>query len=390
MKEKNTGIRIVLLMAVFLAAWVFLLPAALAETPDSGRIANTGSGPVVNPHYSHLFPETALSGSAAGDAFTAAGNIQEAENEEEASAIVRRAMKRRKASVKFSIRQKQLPDSRQTIRLWSRIWQGALAHTGDPEEGDYLEWQWWTYHCHDAEWKKDKAGYQLIFSVDLTYYTTADEEKLVTAKIKEILNEIIREDMNDYEKTLQVYTWICDHVAYDYDRYYEVLSGRMTPENMHIFSAYGAVIENRCVCQGYAALLYRMLLELGIDNRLVTSIPHAFNMVLMNGSYYYVDVTWDAHYAIMNGKRYDQKFGNYKRGHYRFFLLGRVNFEDPYPDHWPERDWPGYRIPDSDYVYKKDVPVTGDSADPVRYILMLAASLTLFAICGTIRRKDNS
>ena len=65
-----------------------------------------------------------------------------------------------------------------------------------------------------------------------------------------------------------------------------------------MFTAYGALIDRTCVCQGYAALLYRLLLELGVDNRVLTGTGngggHAWNIVELDDVYYNVDPTWDA------------------------------------------------------------------------------------------------
>ena len=60
-------------------------------------------------------------------------------------------------------------------------------------------------------------------------------------------------------------------------------------------SAYGALMLKECVCQGYALLMYRLLLELGVDNRIITSVDHGWNVVEVGtDQYYYCDATWDA------------------------------------------------------------------------------------------------
>ena len=49
------------------------------------------------------------------------------------------------------------------------------------------------------------------------------------------------------------------------------------------------------VCQGYAALYYKMLKEAGYKSvRMMTSEDHAWNIVKLNGTYYNLDSTWDA------------------------------------------------------------------------------------------------
>ena len=52
------------------------------------------------------------------------------------------------------------------------------------------------------------------------------------------------------------------------------------------------------VCQGYAGLLYRLCLEMGISCRMITGTgnggAHAWNIVALDGKYYNADSTWDA------------------------------------------------------------------------------------------------
>ena len=58
------------------------------------------------------------------------------------------------------------------------------------------------------------------------------------------------------------------------------------------YTAYAAMINKTAVCQGYASLLYRLLLECGVDCRVVTGYGnggrHAWNIVEVDGKYYNV------------------------------------------------------------------------------------------------------
>ena len=64
------------------------------------------------------------------------------------------------------------------------------------------------------------------------------------------------------------------------------------------YSAYAALINKTAVCQGYTLLLYRLLLELGIDNRIISGKvfggDHGWNIVELDGFYYNADPTFDA------------------------------------------------------------------------------------------------
>lgn len=57
-------------------------------------------------------------------------------------------------------------------------------------------------------------------------------------------------------------------------------------------SGYGALCKGKATCQGKSMLLYRMLREVGIANRIVMGMDaaaHTYNLVLIDGKYYYTD-----------------------------------------------------------------------------------------------------
>lgn len=72
-----------------------------------------------------------------------------------------------------------------------------------------------------------------------------------------------------------------------------------------VFSAYGALINGRAVCQGYALSAHLMLTMLGLPARIVEgyagSVPHAWNLVRSGSSWRHVDVTWNDQMMDMGG-----------------------------------------------------------------------------------------
>ena len=91
----------------------------------------------------------------------------------------------------------------------------------------------------------------------------------------------------DYEKVKGVYDYLIDHTEYDMD-----YKGKGMCE---LFS------EGRAVCEGYARAAQYLLWRLDIPSIYVTGIsanpqggdmPHAWNMVQIEGDYCWLDVTW--------------------------------------------------------------------------------------------------
>ncbi len=88
----------------------------------------------------------------------------------------------------------------------------------------------------------------------------------------------------DYEKEKYVHDVLVEMVDYDVD------AGMNQ-------SAYSALVNHDSVCAGYARSFQYLLQQLGIPVYYVAGISqdseHAWNMVLLEDGYYYVDVTWD-------------------------------------------------------------------------------------------------
>ena len=183
-----------------------------------------------------------------------------------------------------------------------------VEHTGNPYQGDAFRWEIDSPYDVSKTLILENNNTKLYeCTVNLGWKTNAVQEAAVRTKITEVINSLgITDNMSDYTKTKLIYDYICENVAYGYsfiDGSYEIS-----------YTSYGALILGTAVCQGYSVLLYKMLNSVGVDNRIVAGTRnggnHGWNMVNIDGRYYYVDVTWDA------GKHPDN---------YKYFLKGIDN-----------------------------------------------------------------
>lgn len=113
-------------------------------------------------------------------------------------------------------------------------------------------------------------------------------KEAIEKKTDAILAEM--SDITDpYEILKYIYRYIIDHTEYDLH----------SVDNQNICSV---LLNGSSVCQGYAKTFQYLLQKKGIQTALIQGTVtgggnHAWNMVLLNGEYYYVDVTWgDASY----------------------------------------------------------------------------------------------
>lgn len=220
----------------------------------------------------------------------------------DAGAYLREQMKARKETIMVCYRAGEYnPSQIQDIVA------EAEKHTGVPDEGDYLAFQIGGYAAA-GDYSVRGLGHYWTLTYEMKYYTSAEQEAEVDEALADVLESLHLEGDGAYEKVCAVYDWICANVTYDY-------GDPDDPAYEQKCTAYAALINGTAVCQGYAALLYRMLLEAGVDNRILSGTAgdggHAWNIVGLDGLYYNVDVTWDA-----------------EEGSRRYFLKGDRDFSD--------------------------------------------------------------
>ena len=216
-----------------------------------------------------------------------------------ATELLRDEMVNRTEAVKITI---PLPDDLSEAEVnalvtdqYNQIMAHVFDHTGNGNEGDYLE-RHFDYISWNGATSYTSEGAFALHTFLPEYYTDANEEGALTDKLAEIYDSLdLDGKSSDYEKFDAIYDWIVKHVVYDYTN--------LNNESYKLkYTAYAAAVNGTSVCQGYANLLYRMLLDAGVDCRIITGgaasgiylEPHAWNIVRLGDYYYYVDATWDS------------------------------------------------------------------------------------------------
>ena len=170
-------------------------------------------------------------------------------------------------------------------------------------EGDYLRYH---YRGFDGVATKQEEAGRYLLTYTMLYYTTYEQEELVSKRVAQVLELPGIQGTGGYERIRAIYQYVCEMVAYDTQEI-EGDYGR--------FTAYNALFEGKAVCQGYATLLQRLLCESGILSRVVTgkagNEEHAWNIVELDGVWYNLDASWDT---------------NYELGSYRYFLKNMKEF----------------------------------------------------------------
>lgn len=107
--------------------------------------------------------------------------------------------------------------------------------------------------------------------------------------IKQILDSQISSSMSDYEKELALHDYLITHCKYS-------KIATQSPKS-DIYRAYGALVNEDAVCNGYAEALQLLFACAGLESQFVVGkadgIDHAWNLVRLDGMWYHVDATWN-------------------------------------------------------------------------------------------------
>lgn len=131
-----------------------------------------------------------------------------------------------------------------------------------------------------------------MLSIRYTYNLTAAECSEIMKKVEQITADVIAEAKNlpnDYERVKLFHDWIINRTTY------------IDNGESYLWRLDGPIIQAKSVCEGYSKAFSYLCQSVGIECLLVSgtavssisSGPHMWNMVKIDGSWYHTDVTWD-------------------------------------------------------------------------------------------------
>ena len=134
-----------------------------------------------------------------------------------------------------------------------------------------------------------------------------DQQQQLLDTASDIIDTLITTDMSDLDKESAINDYLCDTITYDTDALESAKANNYTgcdPIYNDSFTAYGALLNHVCVCQGYAQA-FKLLADMAsLDSIVVTGtssgIGHAWNKVNICGNWLTLDVTTNDSDVIPN------------------------------------------------------------------------------------------
>ncbi|MBE5900827.1 MAG: hypothetical protein E7280_02865 [Lachnospiraceae bacterium] len=161
----------------------------------------------------------------------------------------------------------------------------TLALIDDPSTSDDADYLAGNLNLSD-DYDVYATGKTIVFK--LKYFETKKQTQYVNSKIPGILKKLGVKKLSNYDKVKKIHDYVCKLITYKDD--YKKCS-----------SMYSALKNGKGLCNSYALCMYKLLTEAGVPCKFVGGIAgtgrdsggHAWNIVKLDGKWYYLDATWD-------------------------------------------------------------------------------------------------
>ncbi len=144
-----------------------------------------------------------------------------------------------------------------------------------------------------------------VFIVEYAYDNNSikDKQSAISKKASEIIGNTVTADMDISAKTDAIYNYLVNNAVYDNEALEDAEKNNFkktrNSEFEDSFNTYGVLVKGKGVCMSYA-YAFKLLCDMSdIECAVVTgyldgSLPHAWNMVKINGEWYEIDCTNNA------------------------------------------------------------------------------------------------
>lgn len=208
-----------------------------------------------------------------------------------------------------------LPKTYNTTKVSTDLYESIFADDNkiSLKAGDYLAFSYDQIE-YRGEILESGNNYNYIFTISATYYDNYNQEQYIDSKAEEIINSLNLNNLSEYEKAAKINEWIYNNVKYDYN-----------VVDYLPFTPYNALVSGKAVCQGFSTLTYLLATKAGLNTHIIRSDNHSWNVVEIDGKWYYWDTTLNHSannpnkYFLVCSKHSSGKIVNNSRKNLEFF-----------------------------------------------------------------------
>jgi len=177
---------------------------------------------------------------------------------------------------------------------------------------------WWIGSCVYSGYQDDYTTFVVIYLMNSTAGESpfadlsADQISFLNKEIDQVKNKIMSQIAQtglttSYAKLRFIHDYLITKIVYT-----------LNENRRHIRNVYGALVEEKCVCEGYAEAFQYIARQYNINCIVARSSTHEWNFVEMNGKWYVLDATYDD--PTINGR--DTPSGSNDNLQLDYFLTG--------------------------------------------------------------------
>ena len=158
------------------------------------------------------------------------------------------------------------------------------------------------YNYNTYVWKKGNGTYGYRRSSELTRSEQESKMRQADKKAEAFVKNKLNNTMTDVQKLKAIHDYIIRQCRYDYGQ-------EDTDGYEDSYTAYGALVRNKAVCQGYTAAFNLVASKAGFYAIAVCGLAnrssHTWNYVRIGNKSRYIDCTWDKTLMQDENIRYD-------------------------------------------------------------------------------------
>ena len=146
----------------------------------------------------------------------------------------------------------------------------------------------WLDSTYDYYYENGKTSIKILFITENEELENA--KKIFDNELNKILDNA-PDNASDYELELYFNDYLVDNCEYN------KLAGKVNVRVANEGNAYGAIVDKKAVCEGYARAFQLLCNSVNIDCVNIMGeadgVTHQWNCVKISGEWYHVDVTWN-------------------------------------------------------------------------------------------------
>lgn len=127
-----------------------------------------------------------------------------------------------------------------------------------------------------------------IIEIEIKRTYNKDDIEVLNSRVDAFISQNITNNMSTRDKIKVIHDYIINNTEYD-----TLKTDNINDTTYRSNTAYGVLIEKRGICSGYSDTMKIFLDKLNIVNYKICNDKHIWNLVLLDGEWFHLDLTWD-------------------------------------------------------------------------------------------------